>query len=88
MSTFVQTLESLRAFFVLTLRARDIPLSKSRGRWTLMHIIVRYVDAHGTPIDRPTPEQLERLANAYAKAIIQAKFPNATFKDAPSIRAQ
>ena len=46
-----------------------------------MHIIIRYVDAHGNSVDHPTPEQLERLANTYAKAVIKAKFPHATFKN-------
>ncbi len=57
-----------------------------------MHVTIRFVDAHGQPIDDPTPQQLERLANAYAAVVLAATFPGATFQNretaAPAATAQ
>ena len=48
-----------------------------------MHVVIRFVDAQGQPIDNPTPEQLARLANAYAAVVLAARFPGATFQHRP-----
>ncbi len=45
-----------------------------------MHVVIRFVDAQGHPIDDPTREQLARLANAYAAVVLDATFPGATFQ--------
>ncbi len=50
-----------------------------------MHVVIRFVDANGQPIDHPTRQQLARLADTYARAVLAATFPGATFQSRESV---
>ncbi|MCY0899642.1 MAG: hypothetical protein OWU33_12040 [Firmicutes bacterium] len=52
-----------------------------------MKVIVEFVDAHGQPVPQPSPEQLEALANHFAKALLKVRFPEIALKDAPAAAA-